>query len=57
MFKLMMKHTELKDLTFSTKEFNYYLKASDIRDVAVYQLVLRVKLFNKRFYIPLCGVK
>lgn len=55
MFKLLMKHTELQDLTFSLKEFNSLLKAGEIRNVAVYNLVLRVRMLGKSFYINLKG--
>jgi hypothetical protein len=57
MFKLLMSHTELKCLYWTLPEFSKLVKDQTIIRPEVWRIVLRVKLFNKRFYIPLCGVK
>lgn len=57
MFKLLMSHTELQCLYWTLPEFSKLVKDQTIRRPEAWELVLRVKLFNKRFYIPLCGIK
>jgi hypothetical protein len=57
MFKLLMSHTELQDLYWTLPEFSRLVVDGTIIRPEVWRIVLRVKLFNKRFYIPLCGIK
>jgi hypothetical protein len=56
MFKLAMKHTELKCLIWTLNEFSKLVADGSVRRPNVWQLTLQVKLFGKVFYIPLAEV-
>ena len=57
MFKLLMSHTELQCLYWTLPEFSRLVVDGCVTRPEAWRIVLRVKLFNKNFYIPLCGVK
>lgn len=56
MFKLAMKHTELKCLIWTLNEFSKLVADGSVKRPEVWQLTLQVKLFGKVFYIPLAKV-
>lgn len=57
MFKLVMKHTELKCLTWQMNEFSKLVVDGCVRRPEVWRMMLQCKIFGKVFYVPLCGVK
>lgn len=57
MFKLIMKHTELKCLSWTMNEFSRLVVDGCVSRPEVWRMTLQVKLFNKLFYIPLAKVK
>ena len=56
MFKLIMKHTELKCLTWQMGEFSRLVADGSVRRPEVWRITLQVVLFGKFFYIPLAKV-
>lgn len=57
MISLIFKHTELNCLTWNFAEFTRLLNAGEFQRPEVYQLVLQVKIFRFKFYLPLNQVK
>lgn len=57
MFKLVMKHTELKCLTWQMGEFSRLVADGSVIRPEVWRITLQVVAFGKFFYIPLCEVK
>lgn len=57
MFKLLMGHTELKCLFWTLPEFSKLVVDGCVNRPEVWRIVLRVKIFSKTFYIPVCGIR
>lgn len=56
MLSLVAKHTELKSLTWKMGEFAKLIKDGTIRRPEVWAICLRIAIFGKLFYIPVCKV-
>ena len=56
MISLVAKHTELKSLTWTMLEFSKLINDGSVMRPEVWAICLRVAIFGKVVYIPVCKV-
>ena len=56
MLSLVAKHTELKSLAWTMPEFSKLINNGSVMRPEVWLICLRVAIFGKVFYIPVCKV-
>ena len=56
MFQLIMKHKELKSLSWSMSEFRKLLMAGEFSRPEAYEPRLQVNLFGFKFDLPVFGI-
>ena len=56
MLSLVAKNTELKSLTWKMAEFSKLIEDGSVMRPEVWTICLRVAIFGKVFYIPVCKV-
>lgn len=56
MFSLVAKNTELKCLTWKMAEFSKLIKDGSIMRPEIWEICLRIAIFGKVFYVPVCKV-
>lgn len=56
MLSLVAKHTELQALTWKMAEFSKLIKDGSIMRPEVWVVCLRLAIFGKVFYFPICKV-